>query len=584
MIQIWVTSNIATVESKHKRGSQWLSAIISAVLGPGVSSEKFKKAERVLSWKRVLWGTVFPFAFLGWITTSALLWQQFQARYRGRGGIATTGEMGYFRNSTTTTTTTFNSSQGVYGGSWEGFESKVGIRVVMLVTSSWTDRSRVNRDKFRRSTVKMFPPPSSSSSPSKPGQFSIVYKFLLGTAPSPQQQTKKSPLLQSEAKEFGDLLFLSAHDGYEDLSKKIWEGWNWAAGMKEVDYVLKTDDDIFLRMDIISKELIQLGRREDYWKGFAYWAIPTIQDSSNKNADFSYSLNSFPPYTAGALHILSHNLVRYIATTQTHRKLFVKNEDQNLGIWLFPTGILPIHDYRIQQGQICSNTMIAKHFGGNYLEAGGIGPVEMFENLQQGKKLCEGGFDERWCGVCWPSCLGKENHWRDWGFSCDEIKGATLTSSLKSSVATTVTQGIPIKTEEERMVMGSQDDPWVLPGILSKLSSPFATTDDWHLLHMLCWTTPASTFQERHYQAIETIWVHEPRAILFVMASELELDFFKVYTDAGYAIHVVRIGGPELLEMGWYLGDHSRAWLMEWDKWATGPYLFVLPSSFLIAG
>lgn len=297
----------------------------------------------------------------------------------------------------------------------------------------------------------------------------------------------------------------------------------------------------------------------------SYRNIPAIKDASNKNADFSYELSSFPPYTAGALHILSHDLVTLIAPRTGGSKLFVMNEDQALGLWLYPTGIRPIHDRRIQQAQVCENDMVAKHFGGQYKEEGGIGPIEMLKNLKSGRKLCD-GFLQSWCGVCYGSCSKRLNHWRSWGFECDELKGATLSS--KSQVSTYIDS--PVKTLPETFITGSVDDPWIISGLLSRFTSPFSFSDDWHLLHMLCWTTGEDTFQERHYQALETIWAHEPRAILFMMSTSLPLDFFDTYTKHGYAIHIVRIGGPEMLEMGWYLGPQSEKWLGEWDRWSKG--------------
>lgn len=299
-----------------------------------------------------------------------------------------------------------------------------------------------------------------------------------------------------------------------------------------------------------------------------YREIPAIKDASNKNADFAYDLSAFPPYTAGALHILSRDLVVQIAPPDASR-LFVMNEDQNLGLWLNPSGIRPIHDRRIQQAQVCENDMIAKHFGGQYKEPTGFGPLEMYNNIISGRKLCE-GFLQRWCGVCYPSCRSRDNHWRDWGFACDEIKGATLASRPEAPINRLEA---PVEAPPEPFVIGSADDPWVIPGLLSRHTSPFSNTDDWHLLHMLCWTTGEDTFQERHYQAIETIWAHEPRAILFMMSTSLPEDFFDVYTKHGYAIHVVRIGGAELLQRGWFLGPQSERWLTEWDTWAKGPNL-----------
>jgi hypothetical protein len=303
--------------------------------------------------------------------------------------------------------------------------------------------------------------------------------------------------------------------------------------------------------------------------------IPAIKDASNKNADFSYDLSTFPPYTAGALHILSKDLVDLIAPPLASR-LFVKNEDQNLGLWLYPSGIRPLHDHRIQQAQVCENDMVAKHFGSQYIEPNGFGAREMYANVVAGRKQCD-GLLQKWCGVCYPSCRRRENHWRSWGFECDEIKGATL-SSRPAAAALALGAGIisePVKTPPEPLIIGSADDPWIIPGLLSRHSSPFSSTDDWHLLHMLCWTTGVETFQERHYQALETIWAHEPRAILFMFSTSLPEDFFDEYTRNGYAIHVVRVGKDEMLQRGWYLGPQSERWLQDWEKWEKGPSLCV---------
>ncbi|GAA6033746.1 hypothetical protein JCM8097_004410 [Rhodosporidiobolus ruineniae] len=563
VIQTWVTSNI--VERKDRRNQQrWkiYSAVVTAVLGPGIRTDKYRKGERVVSWKRVLWGTVLPFALLSWSTSAALLWQQYSARYHGGGGISLGRPLlngSYFPSpsSAALPARTLNTVPDL--------DHSANIRIMVLVTSSWTNRSLTNRHTFRETSVRLFP----RSTPA----LSVSYRFLLGAAPSPQTAARAGPGIEAEADEFGDVLVVPAHDDYDHLSQKIYEGWRWASEL-DVDYVFKTDDDILLRMDVLAKEFVQLGRRNEYWRGFAYWDIPAIKDASNKNADFSYDLATFPPYTAGALHILSKDLVDLIAPPSTPRR-FVKNEDQNLGLWLYPSGIRPIHDVRIQQAQVCENDMIAKHFGSQYREPNGIGPREMYANIIAGRKQCEGLLQD-WCGVCYPSCRKRKNHWSNWGFACDDIKGATL-SSRPSALALAAGTGAldqPVKVPAPPLVIGSADDPWVIPGLLSQHASPFSATDDWHLLHMLCWTTAVETFQERHYQALETIWAHEPRAVLFMFSTTLPSDFFDDYTRHGYAIHVVRVGKKEMLERRWFLGPQSERWLQDWEQWEKGPSFF----------
>ncbi|GAA5821862.1 hypothetical protein JCM3770_000620 [Rhodotorula araucariae] len=561
VIQTWVTSNI--IERKDRRSQQrWrlLSLAITTVLGPGVRTDKYRRGERVLSWRRVLWGTVVPFALLGWGTMAALLWQQFVTRYRGAGELALAPAPAALLAPAPAAATTL-----------ADLDAAATVRILVLVTSSWTNRSAVNRHTFRETSVRLFPPRVAGAGAER-AEVSVAYRFLVGRAPSPRTAARAGPGIEAEADEWGDMLLVDAPDGYEQLSRKVYEGWRWAAAV-DADYVVKTDDDILVRMDVLARELGQLGRRKEYWRGFAYWDIPAIKDASNKNADFAYELSPFPPYTAGALHILSHDLVRLVAPPGASR-LFTKNEDQNLGVWLYASGVRPIHDHRIQQAQVCEDDMIAKHFGSQYVEPTGAGAREMYANIVAGRRPCE-GLLQRWCGVCYPSCRRRENHWRQWGYACDELRGATLSARASSTSPPAATLDAPVKVAPEPgRVIGTANDPWVLPGLLSRHASVLSDTDDWHLVHLVCWTTGPETFQERHYAALESIWAHEPRAVLLVFSTTLALDFFDAYSGHGYAVHVVRVGRAELLEREWYLGPKSREWIEAWDKWAVGPNFF----------
>ncbi|KAH8927540.1 glycosyltransferase family 32 protein, partial [Atractiella rhizophila] len=128
--------------------------------------------------------------------------------------------------------------------------------------------------------------------------------------------------------------------------------------------------------------------------------------------------------------------------------------------------------------------------------------------------------------------------------------------------------------DEREYVMGSPEDPWVIPGILSTRTSVLSKSEDWYLLNLVCWTTPPDTFLERHFQAIETIFVHSPLAVVLVFSPTLPEDFFSSYTSNGYNIHVVPISPTLLLERQWFLGPESEAWIKDWDRWADGPNFY----------
>ncbi|GAA5915739.1 uncharacterized protein JCM6883_002941 [Sporobolomyces salmoneus] len=540
VIQSWVTSNI--VERKDRRGQpswKFVSSAITAVLGPGIRTDKYRKGERVLSWKRVLWGTVLPFAVLGWATTNALLWQQFVARYKGGGGIDlgppvlnTTSSIFPSRISTLSTPASTNE-----------------IRILLLVSSSWSEQSRINRQTFRETSLELFTRSSTTSS------VSLDHRFILGTAPSPQSASKSGPRLEEEATTYGDLLLVPARDSEEESTAKAYEGWRWAREL-DVHYVIKTEDDAFVRLDVIAKELVKLGKKAEYWRGFAYWVMPVLPQSEP-----SYDLAQYPPYTDSTLHILSHDLISLIAPTSSASRRITRNEDQSLGVWLFPSGIRPLHDHRIQHGQVCENDLIAKRFGRKKDSSNEA--KEMYRNIVEGRKLCE-GIAQRWCGVCYASCRKRDYHWKDAGIVCDEIKGATVSNSKLDLSPVKVVSKSP-------RIIGSPQNPWIVPGVLSYHSSPYSTSDDWHLLKLIVWTEPSSAFNDRHFSALETIFVSEPRAVVLIFSTTLDDTSFDHYRDMGYTIHVVKVGKEEMLEREWFVGRESERWIRDWDKWKDGP-------------
>ncbi|KAL0089575.1 glycosyltransferase family 31 protein [Phycomyces blakesleeanus] len=300
-------------------------------------------------------------------------------------------------------------------------ESKV--RVMVFVISAWTPKSLEKRQIFRETSLQL--------KPADDDQVSYFYRFILGEPPSEEVRLKMGPKIEAENAANKDMLILPCSDLYNDLSKKVYQTMVWS-DQWNFDYLIKTDDDIFVRWDTITKEFITMGRQQRYWRGLSYWNMPPIRNNDNKNAELDYTLPIFPPYTAGALYILSRDVVHLIAGVGGPR-MFVRNEDQNLGIWLFPYNIKPILDRRIQQIDVCEEDMIAKHFG-DFGEPDAIGGTmhQMLDNLRNGRKMCT-GFRSSVCGLCYP-CYGKGNHWRDWNFDCDSVKGVTLLKQPQWSV------------------------------------------------------------------------------------------------------------------------------------------------------
>ncbi|RIA97649.1 Glycosyltransferase Family 31/32 protein [Glomus cerebriforme] len=510
-------------------------AVCNAIQWLFTSTTKFQKAEepekiRQLILKEIFRFIVIPLAIFTFITMICLLDQQSKFRYNSNLGLTT-----YKLN------TNLSLSE---------IRSDSNVKVIMIVSSSWTESGYKKRQTFRETSVKLFPQNSK--------KISITYRFILGDAPSAKAQMNMGQKLLDESERYGDIIIVPTTDLHDDLSRKVYKGFEWS-NKYAFDYIVKTDDDIFVRMDIISRELEESGPgKKYYWRGFCYWNIPA-NNSENKNVASDYKLPIFPPFTTGALYILSRDIISLLVIDAP--RLFTMNDDQSLGIWLFPYNIKPIHDRRIQHTDVCEDDMIAKHFDENSEDDQSM--KDMYENVINNKRMCE-GFKQRFCALCYP-CWGREKHWRDLNFDCDDVKGITLLNQT-NLILGNPKYSITIFDDPINVTMGSEEDEWIIPGLLSQHSSIYSRTNQWYLLHWLCWTTDPSTFQERHYKTIELIWVHMPKAIVFVLTTTLPQDFFSEYQNQGYQIHVIKFSKELMLKRQWFLGQSSKNWLRDWNK------------------
>lgn len=203
-----------------------------------------------------MWRTVLPFCFLGWTTSALFLLQQrLIARKIVRDSLA-------IERSLSMADLINGDSQAALGD--ERRTRANTTKIVMLVTSSWKSKSYDNRAMFRNSTLLFLPDLNTN--------VEIEYRFVMGMRPAVGQDLTDEVALMQESKKWNDIMIVKTADGYDDLSRKMLAAWSWAAS-RPCDYVLKTDDDIFVRLDTVTTELSQLGHQREYWRGFAYWCV-----------------------------------------------------------------------------------------------------------------------------------------------------------------------------------------------------------------------------------------------------------------------------------------------------------------------
>ncbi|KAG0001328.1 hypothetical protein BGZ65_003587 [Modicella reniformis] len=287
--------------------------------------------------------------------------------------------------------------------------------ISMIVLSSATPQGYVNRQMFRETTLKLFPSPRNKA-------VVVKYRFIIGNSMPALERD-----LEQEHNVMGDLLIVSAPDRPDSKPRKLYKAIEWA-NQFDFDYLVKTEDDVLVRMDTLSGELYKQGKKEYFWKGLVFKNVP------NTRLD-DLDLKEMPMFTDGTLTTLSRDIVRLLAIPAP--RYFVASSAQSLGIWLHGYGIRPEHDTRIQPGAfVCEEDLIAKHFDNesSLLLHPREDPIRMVERinliraeLKRNKNnrnfrttipICDPLIQKR-CAMCY-SCQGRASNWKLMGFDCKQ--------------------------------------------------------------------------------------------------------------------------------------------------------------------
>lgn len=191
----------------------------------------------------------------------------------------------------------------------------------------------------------------------------IKHLFAIGT-----QGLDPSVLseIKSEQKVYNDLLLLAdLKDSYFNLTLKLVES------IKKLErttpkfkYLLKVDDDTYVKLDLLSESLIHYEtklkamkkRHESLNNLQLYWGYfngrSTIKTGGKwQEKDFNLC-DRYLPYALGGGYVLSKDLVTYIAANGDTLNLY-KSEDISVGTWLAPfKHIHRRHDVRFDTAYI----------------------------------------------------------------------------------------------------------------------------------------------------------------------------------------------------------------------------------------
>ncbi|XP_026294292.1 beta-1,3-galactosyltransferase 6 [Frankliniella occidentalis] len=214
------------------------------------------------------------------------------------------------------------------------------------------------------------------------------YLFSIGTKSMSKNELNK---LQIEHQHYSDLLILpEVEEDYNLLTKKLLVSLSWADSNFEFDFVLKVDDDSYVNIRNLMKELMQKADADKLYWGYFNGRAQVRQKGKWKETSWNLC-DRYLPYARGGGYIISRQLVHYLAQNYLLLNLF-KNEDVAVGAWLAPLNVTRVHDVRFDTewaSRGCSNQYLITH------------PQEIseiyntHETLTNNGRLCKVEFEKR---------------------------------------------------------------------------------------------------------------------------------------------------------------------------------------------
>ncbi|XP_063700875.1 beta-1,3-galactosyltransferase 6 [Culicoides brevitarsis] len=214
----------------------------------------------------------------------------------------------------------------------------------------------------------------------KVGDYKVRHYFAIGTK-NLDATTRKA--VKDEQAVFNDLLLLpDLVDSYENLTNKLLQSFVQVETQLDYNYLLKCDDDTYVKLDILSQDLLdyhQAVEKRVYPHGVdnkdashnqwgLYWGYFNGRaqiKTAGKWKETSFNLcDRYLPYALGGGYVISRNLVSYLAKHHDTLNTYL-SEDITVGTWLAPfKHIHRRHDVRFDTGykpRICRNYHLVLH-------------------------------------------------------------------------------------------------------------------------------------------------------------------------------------------------------------------------------
>ncbi|EEF31313.1 transferase, transferring glycosyl groups, putative [Ricinus communis] len=196
---------------------------------------------------------------------------------------------------------------------------KIPIRLfigILSATNHFAERMAVRKTWMQSSSIK---------------SSSVVVRFFVALSP----RKEVNAVLKKEAAYFGDIVILPFMDRYELVVLKTIAICEFGVQNVSAAYIMKCDDDTFVRVETVLKEIDGISSKKSLYMGNLNLLHRPLRSGKWAVTFEEWPEAVYPPYANGPGYVISYDIAKFIVAQHGNRSLrLFKMEDVSMGMWV----------------------------------------------------------------------------------------------------------------------------------------------------------------------------------------------------------------------------------------------------------
>lgn len=187
---------------------------------------------------------------------------------------------------------------------------------VLSATNHFAERMAIRKTWMQSSAIK---------------SGSVVVRFFVALNP----RKEVNAVLKKEASYFGDIVILPFMDRYELVVLKTIAICEYGVQNVTAAYIMKCDDDTFVRIDTVLKEIQGISQKKSLYMGNLNLLHRPLRSGKWAVTYEEWPEEVYPPYANGPGYIISIDIAKFVLSQHANQSLrLFKMEDVSMGMWV----------------------------------------------------------------------------------------------------------------------------------------------------------------------------------------------------------------------------------------------------------